>query len=84
MKGTKEYYNHEALCKQEQEDYISASSQCRREYHLAYCLFKGRTIEQIEPNRRSDRAYEHKMVDYGAKCWLDTWNSQITEEPTNE
>lgn len=33
-----------------------------RTKHIAYCLLRGRTIEQIEPKVRNPGSYEHKAV----------------------
>lgn len=51
-----------------------------RTKHIAYCLLKGRTIEQIEPNRRSDKRDEHKQADYYAQRQLAEWKELIAED----
>ena len=51
-----------------------------RAKHLAYCLFRGKTLEQIEPRRREDRVTGHKQADYWAKLHLVNWNEEAAED----
>lgn len=42
--------------------YAYSESQQYRIKHIAYCLLRGRTLEQIEPKLRDPNGYQHAWV----------------------
>jgi len=51
-----------------------------RKLHIAYCLFKGRSLNEIEPNRRPDNKYWHNWVDTQAAKLVEAWKLEAAED----
>jgi hypothetical protein len=49
-----------------------------RALHIAYCLFRGKSIEQIEPNRKLNAV--QSRVDRAARIYLDRWKTEAAED----
>jgi hypothetical protein len=62
------------------ENFYICYSQTWRAKHIAYCMLRGRTIEQIEPGRNPNRASDHKQADYYAARYLKDWREEAAED----
>jgi hypothetical protein len=62
------------------ENFYSCDDQNWRAKHIAYCLLRGRTLEQIEPNRNPSRSYFHKQADHYSQRQLAEWKEMIAED----
>ena len=51
-----------------------------RAKHMAYGLFRGRTPEQIEPNRRDKISWINDSIDRNAKALLASWKLEAAED----
>lgn len=79
-----EIYRAEALRKLDLDlPYVPGvyfDSQDWRAKHLAYCLFRGKTLEQIEPKRNPNLEYYHKQADHYAAKLLKEWKEEAAED----
>lgn len=56
------------------------NSQDWRAKHIAYCIFRGKTLEQIEPKRNPNLEYYHKQADHYASKFLKEWKELAAED----
>jgi len=76
--GVDDYITKQA--KEQMADYHPYNYIEHRGRHIAYCLFRGKTIEQIEPHRKEWNQDQHKRADYYSRRFLTEWRTAAAED----